>query len=270
MATLRCAARPGKWRHCGANRSPYGEAMRAACCSCSSALRCTRSNRPIELKPAFSDDTVVGELRPSWSVTSDERGNGNGLERRVAVRVDAVNQLSDRLYVRLTKLRLIGPNGPLRDRRSVECTLAPGDTKGLLEGSALDTGCGHRDSARPPGGSVHRAAQRARPRVLSRVPSLQRPQDTVAIDRGDRDIRHWHRPARPLSNWRAPRPSRNLQLGDDRQSTDQQLNKFFQAGDQLQLVLRRLADLGAAVIACRGARAARARRRAGRRVPRRG
>jgi hypothetical protein len=102
-----------------------------------SCAACTRSNRPIELKPAFSDDTVVGELRPSWSVTNDARGSGDALERRVVVRVDAVNNLSDPLYVRLTKVRLIGPNGPTRvEDASVTCALASGETTALLQGSA--------------------------------------------------------------------------------------------------------------------------------------
>jgi hypothetical protein len=147
---------------------------------------CTRSNRPIELKPAFSDDTVVGELRPSWSVTSDERGNGNGLERRVAVRVDAVNQLSDKLYVRLTKLRLIGPSGPIRiDDASVACALASGETPSCCK--AAYTGRRHRSSARPAGRPVHVRSASAG------VPSIASSFDAAAVrqrrDRcGDRNL----------------------------------------------------------------------------------
>jgi hypothetical protein len=144
---------------------------------------CTRSNRPIELKPAFSDDTVVGELRPSWSVTSDERGNGNGLERRVAVRVDAVNQLSDKLYVRLTKLRLVGPNGPIRiDDATVACALASGETPALLQGSSwIPTADIDRLRALQVDQFTVPLSQRGRA-FYREFLLMQRPSDSVAID----------------------------------------------------------------------------------------
>ena len=144
---------------------------------------CSRSNRPIELKPAFSDDTIVGELRPSWSVTSDERGTGNSLERRVAVRFDAVNRLSDPLYVRLTKVRLVGPKGPIRlDDASVACALAPGETHGLLQSSvwmpAADV-----DSLRALQIDQFTVPLSERGRAFYReFLLLQRPSDAVAID----------------------------------------------------------------------------------------
>jgi hypothetical protein len=98
---------------------------------------CARSDRTVELKPAFSNDTVVGLLRPTWSSSGEQRAAGGERQQRLILRVDAVNQLSDPIYLRLSNLRLVGPDMPIpADQAGVECALPPGATEGLIQAVA--------------------------------------------------------------------------------------------------------------------------------------
>src|SRR5689334_11152642 len=100
---------------------------------------CSRSERTIELKPPFSDDTVVGTLTARWSETGAERAAGvsGAAEREVAFQADADNRLAEPLYVRLRDAQLVGQGGTLPTADvSVACTVAPGHTAGVLHGSA--------------------------------------------------------------------------------------------------------------------------------------
>jgi hypothetical protein len=101
------------------------------------AAGCTRSAATLELIAAFSDDTAVGELNATWRDTGEERPGSapNTRERKVIFRVDAVNRLSDPLYLGLRDLRLLGPAGALAVPGAVACALAPGTTPGLLSGA---------------------------------------------------------------------------------------------------------------------------------------
>jgi hypothetical protein len=97
---------------------------------------CARSDQTVELKPAFSNDTVVGQLRPTWSPSGAERNADGVRQQRIMLRVDAVNQLADSLYLRLSKIRLVGPDGPISaDETRTECALPPGTTDSVLQTS---------------------------------------------------------------------------------------------------------------------------------------
>lgn len=97
---------------------------------------CTRSEQTIDLKAAFSDDTIVGHLAATWH-TAEERTGENVAERAVTVRVDAVNLLADRLYLRLGGLRLIGPNRPIAlDQTHSECAVPANGTSTVLQATA--------------------------------------------------------------------------------------------------------------------------------------
>lgn len=98
---------------------------------------CARSAATVELIAAFSDDTVVGELSATWGDTGEERAGAgpNSLERKLIFRVDAVNRLSDPLYLRLRDFRLISREGALGAPAAIGCTLAPGATPGVLAGA---------------------------------------------------------------------------------------------------------------------------------------
>lgn len=97
---------------------------------------CTRSEQTIDLKAAFSDDTIVGRLAATWH-PAEERTSGTVAERAVTVRVDAVNLLADRLYLRLDGLRLIGPNGPTGlDQAHSECAVPANGRSTVLQVTA--------------------------------------------------------------------------------------------------------------------------------------
>jgi hypothetical protein len=98
---------------------------------------CSRSGGTLELLAPFSDDTVVGQVTASWRATGQARADAGGAaEREVAFRIDAVNRLSDRLYVRLRGFRLIAGDGTASSSALIaECTLAPGTTPAVLRGT---------------------------------------------------------------------------------------------------------------------------------------
>jgi hypothetical protein len=98
---------------------------------------CARSSGSVELMAAFSDDTVVGQLTARWDAPSARRdATPAGRDCTLALHVDALNRLSDPLYVRLRDVRLIGPGGAYAVApAAVECALAPGPTRGVLAGS---------------------------------------------------------------------------------------------------------------------------------------
>ena len=96
---------------------------------------CARSESTVELMAPFSDDTEVGQLSAKWIPSGAERTHAGVTERELIVRVDAVNRLADRLYLRVRGLRLIGPSGPLpAGDAGTECALAPGVTRAVLSG----------------------------------------------------------------------------------------------------------------------------------------
>lgn len=84
-----------------------------------------RAEQVTELKPVFSDETVVGELRSTWQAGS-ESGDGQGVLR---LRIAAVNQLADGLYLRLRDVQVLGPNGALPVAASVEGCILPGNAR---------------------------------------------------------------------------------------------------------------------------------------------
>jgi hypothetical protein len=98
---------------------------------------CTRSHGTVELMAPFSDDTVVGALTATWRDAGEWRlaGGPDTPERKVLFRVDAVNRLSDRLYVRLRDFRLLARGEAIDTAASAECTLAAGATDGVLAGA---------------------------------------------------------------------------------------------------------------------------------------
>jgi hypothetical protein len=99
---------------------------------------CSRSSDTIELKPAFSDQTVVGELTASWRPDGESRvaaGDG-GTEQRVAFRIDAHNRLSEPIYLRLHDVGLIAPGASPAAGAPFECTLRPGTTAAIVQGTA--------------------------------------------------------------------------------------------------------------------------------------
>jgi len=102
-------------------------------------IGCSRSQRTIELKRPFSDDTIVGTLTAQWNETGIARpaGVSGAAEREVAFQIDVDNRLTDPLYVRFREAQLVGQGGviPTADA-SVACTLAPGHTADVLHGSA--------------------------------------------------------------------------------------------------------------------------------------
>ena len=101
------------------------------------AAGCTRTHGTVELMAPFSDDTVVGELTVTWRDAGEWRlAHGPDTpERRVLFRIDAVNRLSDGLYLRLRDFRLLARGEALDTAVSAECTLAPGTTQGVVAGA---------------------------------------------------------------------------------------------------------------------------------------
>lgn len=142
---------------------------------------CSRSDQTVELKPAFSDDTVVGHLRPSWSATGRERVADGERQHELVVRVDAVNQLAEPLYLRLTSLRLVGPDGPIQaDQTRAECALPPGTTDGVVQASMWVP---NLDGIRGAEVDYFSVPLSERGRAFYREFLLrQRPGDTAAID----------------------------------------------------------------------------------------
>jgi len=101
------------------------------------AAGCTRSHGTVELMAPFSDDTVVGELTAAWHDAGEWRlANGPDTpQRKVVFRIDAVNRLSDRLYLRLRDFRLLAGGEAIDSAATAECTLAPGTTEGVVAGT---------------------------------------------------------------------------------------------------------------------------------------
>ncbi len=99
---------------------------------------CSRSQRAVDLKPPFSDDTIVGTLTVRWAETGDRRpaGESGAPEREVAYHVDVANQLHDALYLRINDLHLVGQGGDIATPESrVACTLPAQRTEPVLQGS---------------------------------------------------------------------------------------------------------------------------------------
>jgi hypothetical protein len=99
---------------------------------------CTRSGGTVELLAPFSDDSVVGQLTASWHETGNVRAESASEPgaREVAFRVDALNRLSDPLYLRLRDFRLTAGDGTsARSAATIECALAPGSTPAVLSGT---------------------------------------------------------------------------------------------------------------------------------------
>jgi hypothetical protein len=98
---------------------------------------CSRASGSVDLLAAFSDDTVVGQLTARWDESGEERAGAtpDGRDCKVAFHVDALNRLSDRLYLRLRDFHLIGRDGTHgAGEVGIECALAPGTTHGVLAG----------------------------------------------------------------------------------------------------------------------------------------
>jgi hypothetical protein len=95
-------------------------------------LGCSRAEQTIDLKAAFSDETVVGELRPIWTASGEERDSPTGRERRMTLRVDAVNRLSDPVYLRLSNLRLSAGKESIAPTATA-CALPPGRTEKVVQ-----------------------------------------------------------------------------------------------------------------------------------------
>lgn len=99
---------------------------------------CAHSGGSLELLAPFSDDSVVGEITATWSAGGATRDVGSPVrtERQVEFRVEALNLLSDRLYVALHHFRLMTADGATAESAaSVECTLAAGERTAVLTGS---------------------------------------------------------------------------------------------------------------------------------------
>jgi hypothetical protein len=99
----------------------------------SACAGCTRSEQIIELKAAFSDATVVAELRPLWTATGEDRAGAQGMERRFILHIDAVNRLSEPIHLRLSDLRVNGGNAAVGTRGLAACALAPGLTRNVMQ-----------------------------------------------------------------------------------------------------------------------------------------
>lgn len=141
---------------------------------------CQRGQPELPLIAAFSVETEVGRLRPAWHETGATRPGPNGVEREIAYRVDAHNALSDRVYLRLGGVRLLGGGAVVgRDERVRECALAPGETEAVLSGTVWV------GAAPPDGIEVDRIAVplSERGRAFYREFLIaQRPGDQAAID----------------------------------------------------------------------------------------
>src|SRR5262245_22198806 len=98
-------------------------------------LGCSRSEQIMDLKAAFSDETEVGELRPIWTASGEERDSPSGRERRMTLRLDGVNRLSAPVYLRLSNLRLSAGNGSIAPTATA-CTLPPGHTDKVVQTEA--------------------------------------------------------------------------------------------------------------------------------------
>ena len=144
---------------------------------------CARLDQTVELKPAFSDDTVVGQLRPTWTVSGEERDTDSGRQRRLILRVDAINRLAEPVYLRLSGLRLVDPGAPIpADAARAECALPPGTTDGVLQ-AIVWTPVAHLDDIRGVEVDYFAVPLSQRGRAFYREFLLQqRPTDAAAID----------------------------------------------------------------------------------------
>jgi len=105
------------------------------------AAGCSRPGTSLPLTAAFDDGRRVGAVSVVWESTGDERAFAGGArlaepETRVRYRVDVTNRNDDKVFVRLSDIRLVTEGGVTVATDAVrrECILSPGDTPAVLNG----------------------------------------------------------------------------------------------------------------------------------------
>jgi hypothetical protein len=102
---------------------------------------CGRNRNTVRLVAPFDQDVTLGEVTATWDKSGEERAFAGGTrlrepEVRFQYRLDVRNRLGDKLFVRLARFQLVGPNGLglATDPASVECTLSAGNARAILSG----------------------------------------------------------------------------------------------------------------------------------------
>lgn len=103
---------------------------------------CSRNPDAVLLAAPFNDETELGEVMAVWKPTGQERSFADAarLEKpqvEIQYRVDVRNDMKDPIFVRLGDFELLSRDGLALaiDQRQVGCTVAPGQTQGVLTGS---------------------------------------------------------------------------------------------------------------------------------------
>jgi hypothetical protein len=102
---------------------------------------CSREANKVVLTPPFDEQAKIGEITAQWEATAEERAFADGrkldeVQVRVHYRVDALNRLQDKLFVRLGDFRLLNESGIElgKDTGRIECALSAGQSNGVLSG----------------------------------------------------------------------------------------------------------------------------------------
>lgn len=105
------------------------------------AAGCNRDEGKVILNPPFDAKAKVGEVTATWQATGEERAFADGRKLaapqvRLQYQVNVRNRLSDKMFVRLSDLRLTNKSGVElgKDAAHVECVLRVGDSPGVLRG----------------------------------------------------------------------------------------------------------------------------------------
>ena len=103
---------------------------------------CWRDSDGVYVTAPFNDQTKLAEIEAVWRNTGEERAFADATrlaepEVRFQYRVDVVNRLEDRLYVRIGNLELVDADslslGSAAEK--INCVLDAGKTEALLDGS---------------------------------------------------------------------------------------------------------------------------------------
>lgn len=105
------------------------------------AAACNRDEGKVILKPPFDAKAKIGEVTATWQATGEERAFADGRKLaapqvRMQYQVNVRNRLADKMFVRLSELRLTSKDGVElgKDTARVDCVLRVGDSPGVLRG----------------------------------------------------------------------------------------------------------------------------------------
>ena len=102
---------------------------------------CSRDPHTLPLATPWDARSTLGEVHAAWNSSGEERAFANAMRLKepqvqFRYRVDVNNRSGDKLFVRLANFQLAGGQGleVAADTARIECTLAAGETPGVLAG----------------------------------------------------------------------------------------------------------------------------------------